>query len=93
MGVCYILTKKGKKRASADIGLMVVAFNLRRLINIIGFDVLKEWLKSLVFQFFELFYNFSRTITHQCTLQEIKNISRPAAFYIPLNGIFDCAMR
>lgn len=92
-GFSYILTKKGKKRASADIGLMVVAFNLRRLINIIGFDVLKEWLKSLVFRFFELFYNFSRIITHQCTLQEIKNISRPAAFYIPLSGIFDCAMR
>jgi transposase len=92
-GFSYILTKKGMKRASADVGLMVVAFNLRRLINIIGFDDLKKWLESLVFRLLEQYSNFLRTIMQQYTLQEIKNISHPAAFYILLGGIFVCVMR
>lgn len=36
-GFSYILTKKGKARASADVGLMYIAYNLRRIVNILGF--------------------------------------------------------
>ena len=46
-GFYYILTKKGKKRASADVGFMFIAYNLRRIINIIGPDMLKKFLKEL----------------------------------------------
>jgi transposase len=46
-GFYYILTKKGMKRASADVGLMFVAFNLRRLINIIGKNGIKKFLQEL----------------------------------------------
>lgn len=56
-GFSYILTKKGMKRASADVGFMLVAFNLRRIINIIGFDGLKKWLKSLVFRFLKQIFS------------------------------------
>jgi transposase len=35
-GFSYITTKKGKHRASADVGLMFTAYNVRRLINILG---------------------------------------------------------
>jgi transposase len=50
-GFSYILTKKGIKRAEADVGLMFVAFNLRRLINIIGFDRLISYLISFYYNF------------------------------------------
>ena len=46
-GFYYILTKKGMKRASADVGFMFIAYNLRRIINIIGPDMLKKFLKEL----------------------------------------------
>jgi len=39
------------KRASADVGLMFTAYNLRRIINILGKNVLKEYLRILVFHF------------------------------------------
>jgi transposase len=50
-GFSYILTKKGKKRASADVGLMFIAYNLRRIINIIGKNVLKQYLGALALLF------------------------------------------
>lgn len=48
-GFSYIMTKKGIDRASADVGFMMLAYNLRRLINIVGIVGLKEYLKSLSF--------------------------------------------
>ena len=47
-GFSYILTKKYKQRAEADVGLMFVAYNLRRMINILGKDVFKKYLRILV---------------------------------------------
>lgn len=38
-GFDHILTKKGKQRASADAGLMVLAYNLKRMFNILGNDL------------------------------------------------------
>jgi len=35
------------KRASVDVGLMFVAYNLRRIINIVGVKVLKKCLEEL----------------------------------------------
>lgn len=92
-GFSYILTKKGIKRASADVGLMVVAFNLRRLINIIGFDGLKKWLESLVFRLLEQLYNFLRTISSHYTSPKTENIFHPITFYILLGCIFDYKMQ
>jgi transposase len=50
-GYSYIMTKKSMKRASADVGLIFVAYNLRRIMNIIGHEKLKELFKSLIFAF------------------------------------------
>jgi len=50
-GFYFITTKKGLKRASADVGLMFVAFNLRRLMNILDKNVFKQFLRELVFLF------------------------------------------
>ena len=46
-GFYYIITKKGIKRAAADVGFMFTAYNLRRLINIIDRNTLKKFLKEL----------------------------------------------
>jgi hypothetical protein len=50
-GFYFISTKRGIKRASADVGLMFTAFNLRRLMNIINKNVFEEFLKELAFLF------------------------------------------
>ena len=56
-GFSYILTKKYKEWAEADVGLMFVAYNLRRIINILGKEVLQEYLWMLVFSFLIIFYH------------------------------------
>jgi len=55
-GFNYILTKKGIKRASSDVGLMMVAYNLRRIVNILTMDCLKEYLRILLSMFLDRFW-------------------------------------
>ena len=50
-GFSYILTKKGISRASADVGFMFIAYNLRRIANILTRDQLIEYLRILVLMF------------------------------------------
>ena len=50
-GFDYIISKRGIKRASADAGLMFIAYNLKRLINIIGKDGLAKYLQALALLF------------------------------------------
>jgi len=53
-GFSYILTKKYKQRAEADVGLMFVAYNLRRIINILGKNALQKYLKEVLSLLFAL---------------------------------------
>ena len=46
-GYGYIMTKRGVERASADIGLIFTAYNLRRIFNLIDHKRLKEYLRML----------------------------------------------
>jgi hypothetical protein len=48
-GFYYIITKKGIKRASADVGFMFTAYNLRRLMNIIDRNQFIKFLQELIF--------------------------------------------
>ena len=50
-GYYYVITKKGLKRASADVGFMFIAYNLRRLMNIIDKNLLRKYLQKLAFSF------------------------------------------
>jgi Transposase DDE domain len=43
-GFTYIITKKGKDRATADVGLMFLAYNLLRIFNILDFETLQSYL-------------------------------------------------
>ena len=43
----YIMTKKTIKRASADVGLIFVCYNLRRIMNLVDKNLLKAYLKGI----------------------------------------------
>jgi transposase len=51
-GFYYVITKKGMKRASADVGFMFIAYNLRRMMNILDTNLFKKFLAELYFLFF-----------------------------------------
>jgi len=53
-GFSYILTKKGLGRAASDVGFMFIAYNLRRIGNILTRDLLKEYLRMLASLFFDI---------------------------------------
>jgi len=63
-GFYYIMTKKTIKHASADVGLIFTAYNLRRIFNLIDKNVLKQYLKMLTLfvlaieTFFKAFYEY-----------------------------------
>jgi len=56
-GFYFITTKRGIKRASADVGLIFTAYNLRRLFNILDKKVLEAVLRKFAL-FFSLFKTF-----------------------------------
>ncbi len=45
-GFNYILTKKTIERANADVGFIFIAYNLRRIMNLVGLDILKAYIKT-----------------------------------------------
>ncbi|QMU29502.1 IS1182 family transposase [Adhaeribacter radiodurans] len=45
-GYSYVLSKKGIARASADVGLMLVAYNLRRLLHILGMQAVMAYIQA-----------------------------------------------
>jgi transposase len=76
-GFYYITTKRGIKRASADVGLMITCFNLRRLFNLIEKNMFFNYLKNLVLNFAH-----SKTqLTPKCRM----------TFFAPVNSNFQNA--
>lgn len=71
-GFDHIMTKKTIQRASADIGLVFVAYNLRRIFNILSSEVLKKYLSLLDF-YFSLFRKHFKLI-YRIVFLEVKNI-------------------
>lgn len=72
-GFNYIITKKYIKRAEADFGFIMTAYNLRRIINIVGMKRLREYMASIfsvlcsVFNRFKLFLNQLNRIRNKTT--------------------------
>lgn len=54
-GFSYIMTKQFMHRASSDVGFIMTAYNIRRLINILGVDLFREYLKNTLSLFFHIF--------------------------------------
>ena len=50
-GFCHVMTKRFIKRAAADVGLIFVAYNFRRIMNILSKKVFKAFLEMLVLYF------------------------------------------
>ena len=55
-GFSYIITKKGMDRAESDVGLMFIAYNLRRLMNIFGKETMKKYLEGILLNIFRLLW-------------------------------------
>ena len=72
-GFSYITTKKGMKRASADVGLMFIAYNLRRIINIVGKKALQAYLRVLIDSFITV---FAQTRAKINCLKDLKNLRK-----------------
>ena len=90
-GFYYVITKKGIKRAAADVGFMFVAYNLRRLMNIIDKNMLTKFLKELV-SLFLLKTAFSKAIKavlgpHNSIHQLLKLNYNPVYTSLKLNYI------
>jgi len=61
-GFYYIQTKRSKARASADVGFMFIAYNLKRIMNILGQEMFKSYLKELCSSILLLFAPIKRNI-------------------------------
>jgi len=74
-GFSYVMTKKSIQRAEADVGLIFTAYNLRRLMNIIGIKKLSNYLKKTSLLFFYLKELITIKINAFRLLQFIRNSS------------------
>ena len=81
------MTKKGIKRASADVGLIMTAYNLRRLINIIGVETLMKWAIQHLFSLYEIMMLFDVKLAKIKTsiLFKFKSIFH---FYVSLKQLY-----
>ena len=78
----YIMTKKSIERASADVGIIFTAFNLRRIFNIIEKDLLKAYLKGLVLCIWFLrtcFRQLGRSVFYHSTYRRSEKASLKVA--------------
>jgi transposase len=62
-GFSYIITKKYLKRASADVGLMMIAYNLRRIMKLMDYEYLKELMRYLSLYFYVQLVKFEVKIS------------------------------
>jgi len=75
------MTKKTIQRASADVGLVFTAYNLRRILNIIGIDALKRfalafiWFLAAFLASFELFWRRQKKQS-QLLLEKMPSLQR-----------------
>jgi transposase len=88
-GFCYVLTKKGMQRASADVGLMFIAYNLRRIFNILGKNVLMQYLGVLALLFSWISTVAKRTISKMHDRNLMMNLA--ALLFSPLSYRFKIA--
>ncbi len=69
----YIMTKKSMKNATADVGLIFTAFNLKRIFNILDQNQLKKYLKELDFLFLILrsYFNEFRSALFEIKISKL----------------------
>ncbi|WP_319502488.1 IS1182 family transposase [uncultured Draconibacterium sp.] len=89
-GFNYIITKKYMKRAEADFGFIMSAYNLRRIINIVGIKKLEKYITSIfsvlcsIFDLLKLFLSHRNRIQYK-TIKTICYEIRIPGHLIKLN--------
>lgn len=86
-GFYYIMTKKSIKHASADVGLIFTAFNLRRIFNILDKNVLKKYLKVLAL-FLLLIKDYFKQFCALVFLCEMQLRRRSSCFFMCYNRLY-----
>jgi len=85
-GFSYIMTKKSSQRASADVGLMMTAYNLRRIINILGIERLRKYLEDRIDLFFGKTAVLDRILSHMLAFLGRMEYWKPS-FILPVNRL------
>lgn len=83
----YIITKKTMQRATADVGMIFTAYNLRRIFNILDKNVLKAYLKRACFIFWKLIHLF-KALKRVVNFQILKNTISNQRNFTSLNCLF-----
>ena len=83
-GFNYIITKKYIKRAEADFGFIMTAYNLRRIINILGMKRLKRYLES-IFPLFCFKISCFKLFLSQINQRLNQTMKNPGIVNLPLN--------
>jgi transposase len=88
-GFSYVTTKKYLHRASADIGFMMVAYNLLRIMNILGKEKVMAYLRgalnSLFQDLFKSFWSFIRGCKFHQTFLQVISIQPANRLYLIQN--------
>ena len=69
-GFSYVTTKKYLSRASADIGFMMIAYNFRRIMNILGKERMKAYLEKASNTLFSILFEAIWSLIRLCILQQ-----------------------
>lgn len=75
-GFYYIMTKKTIKHASADVGLIFTAFNLRRIINLVDKNILKKYLEVLAYFYFGFMACFKSIYATNISFRKTNNLKK-----------------
>ena len=86
-GFYYIMTKKTIRHASADVGLIFTAFNLRRILNLIDQNTLKKYLKVLACFYFS-FTGYFKCIYAIAFWSENLYRHKKYSFFMRLNHLY-----
>lgn len=84
-GFDHIMTKRGKRRASADMGLVFTAYNLRRLLSLIGGKGLLERLHASLLLIFGYFWVLFRPYAENEAFSPLMLIFLPKLPKIPIS--------
>jgi transposase len=71
-GFDHIMTKKGINRASADVGLIMIVYNLKRIMNLVKVEELNQVIRDLI----QLIGNKKRAIKLVLTIISLINVKR-----------------
>ena len=80
-GFDHIMTKKTKARASAEVGFIFIAYNLRRIFNIVAKDQLRAYLRAFIALFLAIKTKARRYVALQSQIKQVLDNIQRMRFY------------